>query len=84
MRYTVVWKPQAKKDLAELWLASGRSPAVTDAANYLDMALARRPELIGAVRFDTVRIVKAAPVVVEYEVVEDDRMVWVLAVWLEE
>jgi hypothetical protein len=43
MRYTVVWLLSALRDLAALWNNAPDRAAVTDAANAIDIALARDP-----------------------------------------
>jgi len=39
VRYTVVWTPQARGHLANLWMAATNRQAVSDAANRIDRAL---------------------------------------------
>ena len=76
-----MWKPSAEQDLASAWLAATDRQAMTMAANYIDRLLADDPESLGDVRFDTVRTLVEFPLGVEFEVVEQDRIVWVLAAW---
>jgi hypothetical protein len=79
--WTVVWKPSAQQHLAALWLAAEDRARVTAVANEIDRLLATNPEKLGQVRFDTVRTLLVPPLGVEFEVVDQDRLVWVLAAW---
>jgi plasmid stabilization system protein ParE len=79
--WTVVWKPSAEQHLAAIWLAASDRAGVTAAANRIDRLLATDPEKLGHAHFDTVRIFRLPPLGVEFEVIEQDRLVWVLAAW---
>jgi hypothetical protein len=81
MTYTVLWIPPAEQNLATVWMDADDRDAVTSAAHTIDRLLARDPESVGEVRFDTVRTLSIAPLGVDYEVIEADRIVYVLAVW---
>lgn len=81
MRYTVIWTDPAEQDLAAVWMAALDRNAVTSAANIVDQLLAEDPETRGEVRFDTVRSFVLVPLGVDFEVVEQDRIVYVLSVW---
>jgi len=50
-------------------------------ANTIDQLLKQNPLAIGEVRFDTVRSLAVAPLGVDFEVLEQDRLVYVLSVW---
>ena len=79
--WTVVWKPSAQQHLADIWLAASNRNAVTAAANKIDQLLAASPEMLGEERFDTVRGLEVFPLGVEFELLDQDRLVWVLGVW---
>jgi len=81
MRFTVVWTPAAEQDLAALWLDAQNQNTIASAADTIDRLLAREPESVGELRFDTVRTLAIPPLGVDYEVVDEDRMVYVLSVW---
>lgn len=81
MIYTVVWKPSAKQDLAAIWMAASNRNAVTTASHRIDVLLETDPDTRGTVLYDTVRALVVPPLGVEFEVIEDDRTVWVLSVW---
>ena len=81
MRFTVLWTPAAESQLAALWLIASDQLAVTMAANTIDRRLARNPESQGEALFDTVRLMAIAPLAVEFEVLDADRLVYVLSVW---
>ncbi len=81
MKWTVLFTPRAERELTAVWLAAADRHAMTSAANKLDQRLAADPESIGQVRFDTVSIVEIIPLGLEFEIIPDDRLVMVLAVW---
>ncbi len=81
MSYDVVWRPAAEDGLADVWAAAADRAAVSEAANEVDRALAQRPWTAGESRVGTTRILIEEPLAVLYEVVEDDRRVFVLDVW---
>jgi hypothetical protein len=80
MSFTVVWKPAAERELAELWLASSTRQEIRAAADSIDLQLARDPSNFGEEREGNQRIAIVVPLVVEFEVREKDRMVSVQAV----
>jgi plasmid stabilization system protein ParE len=81
MSFTVVWTPAAEQDLARIWLAAKDRAAVTSSANAIDRTLRKRPDAVGELRFDTVRTLALPPLGVDYDVLEHDRLVYVLGVW---
>ena len=81
MRFTVIWTAPAEQNLAAVWMAALDRNAVTSAANIVDQLLAEDPETRGEARFDTVRSFVLVPLGLDFEVVELDRIVYVLSVW---
>ena len=81
MRYTVIWTPAAEQNLAAVWTAALDRNAMTSAANIVDQLLAKDPETRGELRFDTVRSFAIVPLGVDFEIVELDRIVYVLSAW---
>lgn len=82
MKFTVIWTPRAERELTALWLdAADSRAAMAEAANAIDSKLAAAPLAHGESRSGAVRIMFQPPLVVEYEVFEDDRTVHVLMVW---
>jgi hypothetical protein len=81
MIFTVSWGPGAVTDLAAIWLDAPDCPEVTSASREIDRLLRRDPAAIGESRDENVRIMFVAPLGVDFEVVEDDRIVYVLSVW---
>jgi mRNA-degrading endonuclease RelE of RelBE toxin-antitoxin system len=81
MRYTVSWTPTAEQDLAGLWLRATDRETVRSAADTLDRLLREDAHLRGESRYDSLRIVHAAPLGVDIEVDQENRAVWVLKVW---
>ena len=81
MKFTVLWVPSAERQLAQLWLDAEDRSSVRDAADRLDAALGERADSLGESRSPNVRIAFAPPLAIEFEVLEQDRTVYVLAVW---
>jgi hypothetical protein len=79
MKYTVLLTPKAEAELTELWVSTANQAELGASADFIDRLLKRDPETAGVVVFDTVRRLHLPPLAVEYEVIEEDRMVWVLA-----
>lgn len=82
MRYTVIWTDTAEQNLAELWMAALDRNAMNSAANIVDQLLAEDPETRGEARFDTVHSLVIVPLGVDFEIIELDRIVYVLSAWL--
>lgn len=80
MNFTVIWRPAAEQELTSLWLASRSKYGLRDAANEIDRALRCDPLNVGESRNANRRIAIEGPLVVEFEVREDDRVVLVTAV----
>ena len=81
MTYTVLWTPEAENDLATIWIESEDRKAVATAANAIDTLLREQPQSQGESRYDSVRVMFAAPLGIDFEVVEEDRAIYVLTVW---
>lgn len=81
MKYTVIWTTKARDELAEIWLQALDRADVTFAADRIEKALKRMPNQIGESLFDTVRSYEIDPLAVEYEVIDEDRIVNVLSIW---
>ena len=79
--YDLIWMPKAENRLAEVWMAAPDRNAVTHAANGIDADLEVFPNSVGKLVFDTVLEHSNAVLTVEFEVVEEDRCVFVLDVW---
>jgi plasmid stabilization system protein ParE len=81
MRYTVLWKPRADDELTSIWLAAEDRDAVTQASAEIELALKHDAALKGESRSGNKRILLLPPLGVEFSVIEDDRMVYISAVW---
>jgi hypothetical protein len=81
MKFTVVWRPEAERALAALWIDASDRQAVADAADAIDTALHTRPLDVGESRVVNIRILTVLPLSVYYDVHEDDRLVAVWEVW---
>jgi hypothetical protein len=80
MPYDVRWSDDALEQLAEIWLDTPDPPAVTAANAEIDRRLARDPWSQGESRAGTRRVLVERPLIVAYEIIEDDRKVIVLKV----
>jgi hypothetical protein len=81
MKYTVVWRPEAEKELAGLWVDAGDRNAVARAANSLDAALRKDPFDVGDEIDEPSYIAFLDPLAIIYDVFPDDLRVLVKAVW---
>jgi hypothetical protein len=81
MSYTVLWKPAAEAQLADLWNAGPDRGAIASAADEIDARLKRNPQAEGEDREEGRRILIIPPLAVIFKVYEPDRTVWVSDVW---
>ncbi len=82
MKWTVLWKPDSEGDLADLWVDSDEKPAITAAANRIDVQLRRDPLNTGESReVEQDRVYFDPPLGVLFTVDELDRKVFVERVW---
>lgn len=78
MTFRVLWPERAMQSLAATFLAAraaGDTEAVNDAVVEAERLLARAPQTAGESRSGAIRLLIVAPVAVEFEVFEDDRVV---------
>jgi hypothetical protein len=76
-RYTVTWHPTMEQRLADLWMATSDRGAMTAATDEIDSTLAADPFRVGESRSENQRVWFVPPLVIIYEVSEDDRLVTV-------
>lgn len=81
MKFTVVWKPAAERELVQLWTDAIDRAAVIAAANTIDQLLASNPEEQGESRDGVSRVLFVLPLGTLYDVHARDRRVTVLRVW---
>jgi len=81
MTYTVIWRPEAERRLARIWLAAEDRAAAAHAADALDESLRRAPHAVGESRTAGTRIAFEPPLGILYEIHDADRLVAVLSVW---
>lgn len=82
MTFTVHWTQAAIQMLAAIWLAAADRNAITAANDAIDAVLREDADTVGRPVFDTVRQYEHPPLGVQFEVVEADRIVYVLPCWL--
>jgi plasmid stabilization system protein ParE len=80
MRWTVVWRDDAKNDLARIWVESEDRQSVSVAADHIDRSLQMEPEQQGE-EFYGDGLLVMVPLAVVFAVFPDDRLVRVLQVW---
>ena len=78
MKFTVIWKTTAEAQLAELWMTAANREAIREAADEIETALRKDPVSFGESRDPQTRVAVVSPLVVHFEVHEDDRRVVVL------
>jgi hypothetical protein len=81
MKFTVVWKPTAKNELATLWINAKDRNRIRLATDKIDALLKWNPSSKGELRSGSSRILFVSPLAVDFEVLTEDRIVNVLAVW---
>lgn len=81
MKFTVLMTPKAEQELALIWVNSIHKNSINSAVNLIDDLLAKMPHDIGESSFDTVRTFFVTPIAIEYEVIDDDRIVYILSIW---
>lgn len=81
MKFTVVWSPDAEGELARIWNQATDRRSIADAANLLDRVLGTDPNNLGESRQSGIRIAHCLPLGIRFEVLEQDQLVRVLAVW---
>jgi len=80
MNWTVIWKPSVQDELAQLWTGSDDRQAITRAADRIDEALKADPQSLGESRSGRTRIAFESPLAVQFDVHEEDRIVYVLRI----
>ncbi len=78
MKFTVVWKATAEAQLAQLWMTATDRKAIREAADAIEFVLRSDPVSFGESRDSQTRVAIITPLVVHFEVHEDDRQVIVL------
>lgn len=82
MNFTVIWLPQAERELAVIWMAATDRNAVSEASNRIDQMLERNPLGVGESRDEGFRVLIERPLGVYYSVDEDQQLVQVGNVWM--
>jgi plasmid stabilization system protein ParE len=80
MRYTVIWKPTAERQLTRIWLDAEDRNAVRAAADEVDHQLADNPSEVGESRSGTLRVVFHGPLLISFHARHEDRLVYVVRV----
>ena len=83
MKFTVIWKPSAERELAQIWDSADANDRrdITIASNAIDHQLAESAERAGESRGGNDRIHFEPPLGIRFRVSVADRMVVVLNVW---
>jgi plasmid stabilization system protein ParE len=81
MNYTVVWKPAAERELAEIWSRATERSAISAAADEIDQLLRSSPHHQGESRSGAIRVTFSDPLGVFFHISDEDRLVSVLRVW---
>ncbi len=81
MKWTVVWKPAAERELADIWSLSAHRQKVTDAVEELEGLLKSSPLQLGESRDGITRVAFVVPIGMTFDVSVEDRKVTVLHVW---
>lgn len=81
MKWTVVYRPSAQGQLADVWLRAHDPQAVAEAADEIDRILAINPLEVGESRGGMERIIIETPLTVLYQVFPEDALVEVFSVF---
>lgn len=82
MSFTVVWKPRAEQNLADLWTRAPDRAALTRAVDSIEVRLRSDPTQVGESRADfKSRIVLESPLGIAFRIHDKDRIVEVLWIW---
>jgi len=82
MTWTVVWRPIAESQLAELWINGPDRADISQSADEIDWRLRHDPHNQGESRAgDSVRIMVIEPLAALFEISDADCLVTVLKVW---
>jgi len=81
MKWTVIYRPSAQDELANIWLNAADPQAVADAADEIDRVLSRDPLNSGESRGGSTRMIVERPLTVLFDVNPDDVLVTVFAVF---
>ena len=80
MVFTVTWTSKARQQLTEIWIETNNRQEVSEAANRIDQLLRESPSNQGESRGGDQRILLEFPLLVIYDVREQDRIVRVAVV----
>jgi hypothetical protein len=82
MNYRVEWTVEAENDLAALWNAATDRNAITAASDWLERHLTRDPLNFGQPWVSSVHRIAVRDLIgIEFEVIEDDKLVLVHGVF---
>jgi hypothetical protein len=81
MKYTVIWRPEAIQELADIWMRSANRDAVSVATRRIDQHLREEVSNAGQTHYDPTRILIVPPLVALFEISNFDRQAVVLSVF---
>ena len=82
MNYSVLWPKESLDELATAWMSSSDRDAVTEASYLLEQELQNDPYACGFDRgVPTDRTAVHLPLGIEFEIIEEDKLVRILRVW---
>jgi hypothetical protein len=82
VNFSVIWSDSAIQDLAAIWLQVKDRMAITQASNRFDHLLSRDAQRVGEQRIGNQRVMLVDPLGIRFDVIVDDLVVVVGAVWL--
>jgi len=80
--FTVTWWPEARDELARLWVENPSRQQIADASDEIDRVLAVDPETRGETGPEGLRRLTVPPLTVQFVVEEPDQKVIVVTVRL--
>jgi hypothetical protein len=81
MKWTVIYRPDAADELAAIWINAADRQAIADAANSIDRQLGGNPLSAGESRDGDSRVLWESPLVVFFDVNQQDCSVIVWGIY---
>jgi hypothetical protein len=79
--YEVIWLDPVLEKLAAVWVESPDRTLVTSAAEAIDFVPSHEPREFGVWLRGTTYVIFAEPIVVIFDIIEDDHHVRILDLW---
>jgi len=82
MNYRIDWTASAHDRLERIWMAAENTDVITSVADRIDRLLAEDPYRREAIVLGDENTLIVEPLAVDYEVLEDQKRVLIVGVWM--